>query len=451
MLPENSKRNEARQFQSVLKSKVVALFLMVSILFFGQVQFADAAAPLIANIFGAGEQKVVVVFANPEGKSGKSQDLYATLYNNLSIIPFMSILDSRSIPGGGQIESPSGANVNFNRFLLAGAQYLVTTDWISSKQVELRTFEVSEGRFLFGNRYNVAGNATSAGDVADEFCADFLEALIGNGDFFRSTMAFVKSDGKAKKDLWTVKPNGRYLHKLTNINGQVISPTLSVDGRLILFSHIDTRTHGLGIYDMKERKVRRVQFPGNTVIGPAFFPDNRVAVSLTDGKSPSIFLLDQAFQKQGRITNSQAIDVSPSIDAAGTKMVFTSNRLGNPHIFLQNLQTGSVERVTTNGKYNTDPAISPDGTVVAFARQQGSGHRIFVYDLVTKQERQISFGPGSDEQPVFSPDNYFVAFMSSSSGKRQIYLTTRYGGRPTLINTGAGDAAFPAWGNAHSK
>ncbi len=423
----------------------IALASLLCLLF---TTFAQAA-PSTAKIFGAGDQKVVIVMPVPVGKSSFATEMQEAVVHNLSIIPFISILDSRSVPGGAGIESPDGVGVNFNRFLLAGAQFLITTNWVGSKQVEMRTFEVSEGKFLFGKKYNVPSKGAGVADVADEFCADLLEALIGRGDFFRSTMAFVKSDGKNKKDLWIVKPNGRYLHKLTNTKGITISPTISVDGRRILFSHIDTRTHGLGIYDMQERKVRRVRFPGNTVIGPAFFPDNKVAVGLSDGRSPNIFLLDQSFQKQGRLTNSPSIDVSPSIDASGTKMVFTSNRLGNPHIFLQNLVTGQLERVTTNGKYNTDPAISPDGTVVAFARQQAGGHKIFVYDLVTKTERQISFGPGSDEQPVFSPDNYFVAFMSNRNGQRQIYLTTIYGGTPTRINTGGGDAAFPAWGNAH--
>ena len=410
---------------------------------------AAHAASAVANVIGSGSSNINVVLTTPMGSTGRAEQLQQAISGNLSIIPFVTMLDGRSIPGGAAVSAPNGQGVDFNRFLLAGAQLLVTSNWVDSSNVEIRAFEVTEGRFMFGNKYTVAGGANGIGDVADKFCADLLEAVIGRGDFFRSTMAFVRTDGQRKRDIWTVKPNGRYLYRLTNMPGEALSPTISNDGRFVLFSHIDSRTHALGVYDMVNRSVQRIKFPGNTVIGPAFMPDNRVAVSLTDGRSPSIFLLNHVFQKERRLDESSAIDVSPSIDATGTKMVFTSNRLGNPHIFLKDLRSGSVRRITQNGKYNTDPSISPDGTVIAFARQEAGGHRIFVYDLVTDQERQITFGPGSDEQPAFAPDSYFIGFMSTRGGKKQIYLTTRNGGQSKLIPTGNGDASFPAWGKAH--
>ena len=83
---------------------------------------------------------------------------------------------------------------------------------------------------------------------------------------------------------------------------------------------------------------------------------------------------------------------------------------------------------------------------MAFTRLTDQGHRIFVQDLMTGQERQVSFGPGRDEHPSFAPDSYFLAFTSDRSGQKQIYLTTRHGGDPKKVPTGAGDATFPRWG-----
>ena len=195
------------------------------------------------------------------------------------------------------------------------------------------------------------------------------------------------------------------------------------------------------------QQTQRVKFPGNTIIGPAFLPDNRVAVSLAMQGYPNIYLLDRSFKRDRVLESSGGIDVSPSFDATGTKMAFTSSRLGNPHIFMKDLRSGQVSRISQDGKYNTDPSISPDGTLVAYARMVGNGqHRIFVHDLLTGMERQVTFGPGSDEQPAFAPDSYFIAFMSTRSGQPQIYLTTRHGGDAKRVPTGGGDARFPAWG-----
>ncbi len=422
---------------SMLTLSLLALTLLAAPAFAAQVSVV---------VDRPGQNLTRVVLAPPMGSGGSAQALSDAVTTNMRILPFVELLDSRSIPGGGTISTPTAQGIDFKPFLMAGANLLITTNWVSSNQVELRAFEVSEGKFIFGNRYDVGGGSEGAADVADKFCADFLENIIGNGNFFRSTMAFSKSAGAGKKDIWSVKPNGRHLRQLSNIKGEAISPTWSPDGRFVLFTSIDPRSHALGIYDNASKSTQRIKFPGNTVIGPCFMPDSRVAVGLTDGRNPSIFLLSSSFQKESKLEGSNGIDVSPSVDAAGRLMAFTSSRAGGPQIYVKDLSSGSVRRVSMSGDYNTDPSISPDGTLVAYAKRMGGGHRIFVADLRTGQETQISNGPGSDEEPAFAPDGYFVAYMSTSGGGKRIYFTTRFGGRPTMLPTGAGDAGFPAWG-----
>lgn len=393
---------------------------------------------------------VNLAVTEPLGESPHKSALQQAVLYNLSYLPFVKLIDGSAIPGGVEIPVASGPSLDLERFRLARADNLITTVWVNPYQVEMRAYEVETGKFMFGARLDTR-NTPRIEDIADEFSAQFMEALTGRGDFFRATLAFTKSAGPKKKDIWIVRPTGRDLRQITNVPGDAISPAWSHDGRFIIFSHIDERSHALGVWDSATGRMQRIRFPGNTVIGPCFMPDNKVAVGLTDGQNPSIFLLNHSFRKEKKLISSWGIDVSPSVDASGNKMVFTSSRLGNPHVFLEDLSTGKAVRVSQGGKYNTDPSISPDGTLVVYARQMGNAHRIFVHDLRTGKEQQISFGPGSDEQPEFAPDSYFIAFTSTRSGKRQIYLTTRHGAEPKLIPTGEGDAAFPSWGFTEQK
>lgn len=351
--------------------------------------------------------------------------------------------------GGARLNGFKSPDVDFNRFKMAGADLLVTTGWVGGDTVELRVYEPNTGQLVFGKAYSDV-NSRYAARVADRFCSELMKALTGRGEFFLSTLAFVKTNGQ-NGNIWTVRPTGRELTQITNLNGICMSPAWSPDGRFILFTHIDDRTHALGVWDRINRKTQRVKFPGNTIIGPTFFPNNEVAVGLAMKNYPDIYRLDHAFKRKGVIESSGGIDVSPSIDATGTKMAFTSSRLGNPHIFLKDLNTGSVRRISEEGNYNTEPSISPDGTLVAFSRMMGGGHRIFVHDILTGEETQVSFGPGSDEQPSFCPDSYFLAFVSSRSGTKQIYLTTRHGGPAKRVPTGPGNVTFPAWGMVPEK
>ncbi|MCT4535779.1 translocation protein TolB [Halodesulfovibrio sp.] len=417
------------------------------------------ARSLEIDIYGPGQNKINLIQSKPviapqaatsPQTTESAAELTKLIHNNLFYLPFMNLIQDHTILGGNTVVGGSGKTIDFKKYQLASVDLLITEVWPDVPQnarprVELRAFEVFTGKLVLGKAYSEL-TPENLPNVADRFCSALMKKLTGRGEFFLSTLAFVKKSTPEKKDIWTVRPTGRELNKLTNMSGLAMSPTWSPDGRYILFSHIGKRFHSLGIWDRLTQRVQKVKFPGNTIIGPAFLPDNKVAVSLAAGGNPDIYLLNHKFKREKTLVQNWAIDVSPSFDATGKKMVFVSSRRGNPHIFLKDLKTGKETRITRNGKYNTSPSISPDGELVVFARRTSQGHRIFALDLVTGKEKQITFGPGDDEMPAFGPDGFFVAFSSNRSGEYKIYLTTRHGGTPRMVKTGSGEATLPAWG-----
>ena len=413
------------------------------------------ASPYRANIYRSGQERINVAQAAPLSAPGVRADatgaeLQGLITENLNILPFVQLVDPAAVLGGAVLSGADMPNIDLKRFQLAGAAVLITANWPNGdapgRMVEMRVFETNSGQRLFAAQYPDTRKDLLP-DVADRFCASLLEVLIGNGDFFRSTLAFVKKSSRNKADVCVMKPTGRSFRQITNMPGEALSPSWSLDGRFIVFSHIDDRSHALGVWDRNSGKVQRIRFPGNTVIGPVFTPDNKVAVALSQGKNPDIYQLNHSFQVERPLESHSSINVSPSFDAGGTKMAFTSSRLGGPQIFMKDLSSGSVTRISREGSYNTEPNLSRDGSLIAYTRLTDAGQRIFVQDLRTGAERQITFGPGSDEQPSFATDSYFIAFTSSRGGARKIYLTTRHGGEPTHMRTGdGGDISFPRWG-----
>ena len=413
-----------------------------------------AQAAMRVDIYGPGQNSVNLALADPltgpqQPASNMGKQLQSLIQQNLSFLPFMRLTDPCSVLGGTLLPGYEPPNLDLKRFQLAGSDIVVTTVWpggdSGTKAVQIRAFETNTGGRLFGKEYPRVGSKDLP-EVADRFCADLLEVLTGSGAFFRSTLAFVKKNSKLNANVWTVRPTGRDLRQITNIAGEAMSPAWSPDGRFIVFTLIDKKSHSLGVWDRSKGRVQRVRFPGNVVIGPAFTPDNKVAVALSKGKYPVIYLLNHGFQKERILEEHHSINVSPTFDSTGTKMAFTSSRMGGPQIFLKDLNTGTITRVSKNGGYNTEANLSPDGTLVTFSRMTDYGHRIFVQDMLTGVERQVSFGPGSDEQPSFCGDSYFIAFSSSRGGQRGIYLTTRHGGDAKKVPTGGGAAFFPRWG-----
>lgn len=413
-----------------------------------------ARAALRVDIMNPGQNIVNLAMAAPltgpdRQAAGMGAQLDKLIEQNLSFLPFMRLTDPKAVLGGTVLAGWEPPALDFKRFQLAGSDILVTAYWPNGDSgtcpVQLRAFETNTGGRLFGKEYPRV-TASDLPEVADRFCADLLEVLTGSGDFFRSTLAFVKKTGKMAANVWIVKPTGRDLRQITNMPGEALSPSWSPDGRFVVFSHIDPKSHALGVWDSSTGRVQRIRFPGNVVIGPAFMPDNKVAVALSRGRYPVIYLLNHVFKKERILEEHNSINVSPTFDKTGTKMAFTSSRLGGPQIFLKDLGSGAVSRVSMNGTYNTEANLSPDGTLVVFSRLTEYGQRIFVQDLLTGAERQITFGPGSDEQPSFCADSYFIAFSSTRGGGRNIYLTTRHGGDAKQVPTGGGNAFFPRWG-----
>lgn len=426
-----------------LSSLALALVLTLSLAAVAAAQKAE----LNINIYGAGESRSFIALADPMATpSGDAPPLAAELQSlirtNLSFLPFLGIVPREGVLGGSRLNGVTRENIDFRRFQLAGADYLMTTGWPNPGTVELRVYEAFGSNLVVGKAYAQV-DKQSLPRVADKFCAALMEALTGSGEFFRSTLAFVRASGPGtNRNIYTVRPTGRELRQISNEEGACLSPSWSPNANSIVFSIVAERYHYLGLW--QGGSVKKVRYPGNTVIAPDFTPSGQIAVSLTQKNQPDIFLLGADLQPQRPLVQDGSINVSPSFSRNGQAMAYVSDRFGSPHIFVRNLATGHDQRITYSG-YNTDPSISPDGSLVAFTRMTGGGHRIYLYDMKTGREQQITFGPGSDEQPAFAPDNYFVAFSSSRSGSRQIYLTTRHGTEPIQVPTN-GPAGFPAWG-----
>ncbi|MBO5490837.1 MAG: PD40 domain-containing protein, partial [Desulfovibrio sp.] len=286
---------------------------------------SGAQAAMRVDIYGPGQNIVNLALAAPvrgpqTEATGMGAALQKIVQQNLSFLPFMRLTDPKAVLGGTVLAGWEPPTLDFKRFQLAGSDIVVTPYWpegdSGTRPVQIRAFENNTGGRLFGKEYPKV-TSKDLPEVADRFCADLLEALTGNGSFFRSTLAFVKKNGKMNANVWLVKPTGRDLRQITNMPGESMSPAWSPDGRFVVFTHIDQQSHALGVWDRASGKVQRIRFPGNVVIGPAFTPDNQVAVALSNGKYPVIFLLNHVFQKERILEGGNSINVSPTFDSTG--------------------------------------------------------------------------------------------------------------------------------------
>jgi TolB protein len=410
------------------------------------------AQRMAIDIHGPGQKKINIYLSKPTAFSGEAatapwSGIPELTTNYLSFLPFLAMVPARNILGGSEPGGHQAAQIDFRKYSLSQVDLLMTSAYEqrtgAQGRLELRVYEIFTQRLVLGRAYMVEHDGQLESAVR-RFCSELMEALAGNGDFFRSKLAFVRKEGN-NKEIWSVTPFGTGLKQLTFLSGLNLSPAWSPDGKSLIFTHVDGGGHRLGHLDVASGSATLHRVPGNSCISPVYTPSGEVAVSLAFKGNPDIYLLDGQNKVRSALAENWAIDISPSFDAKGEKMAFVSGRFGNPHIFLLVRATGEVRRITFEGKYNTSPSMSPDGRRIAFTRMLPEGHRIFLMEVATGRETQITFGPGNDESPAFATDGYFLAFSSSRSGANRIYITNRFGEDPKMVQTGSGEVTSPAW------
>jgi len=188
-----------------------------------------------------------------------------------------------------------------------------------------------------------------------------------------------------------------------------------------------------------------------------------------------LFLFDTTTTTLTQLTTPThpSIGSSPSIDAAGTRIVFASGRNltpgnpgnldGNDEIFLLDTATGSITQITnTTFGSNRRPAISGTGTRIVFQSDRdltpGSPGNadgdleVFLFDTATSTTTQLTNstgGGGINTGPSINWTGTRIAFDSSrdltpgspgnADQNREIFLFDTATGTTTQITSGTGN------------
>ncbi|MFN0109241.1 MAG: protein kinase domain-containing protein [Blastocatellia bacterium] len=205
--------------------------------------------------------------------------------------------------------------------------------------------------------------------------------------------------------------NSAAAQKLTNLPGQELFPSLSPDGKTVIFA--SPQTGSLDIY--------------RQVVG------QRVAVNLTAGSTESEF--------------------QPAFSPDGARIAFRSSRDG-AGIFVMNSDGGNITKISGIG---FNPTWSPDGTEIAVAEDivwnyEGrntypSASKLWAINVVTRERRVIT--EHDAVQPNWSPNGHRLAFWGEQKGgHRDIWTVAASGGEATPVTPVTDDEDIdwnPVW------
>ena len=147
-----------------------------------------------------------------------------------------------------------------------------------------------------------------------------------------------------------------------------------------------------------------------------------------------------------RLTSNTAGDGEPHV-AAG-RLVFTSDREGNPEVYISDVRAATPRRLTTHVATDGEPALHPAGDRIAFISLRSGTPRLWIMDtlggsLAALPTGSATFSP--ERAPAWSPQGDRIAFTSSRTGTSQVFVVDASGGDAVQVTTEPGGAFDPSW------
>ena len=316
-------------------------------------------------------------------------------------------------------------------------------------RAEYRLWDTYAGQQLSGEQF--FANDSNKRRIAHIIADAIYERLTGEKGYFDTRVVFIDESGAKNarvKRLAIMDQDGANVRHLSNGKSIVLTPRFSPNRQEITYMSYESGQPRVYLLQIETGQRELVgNFPGMT-FAPRFSPDGqKVIMSLLreDGNS-NIFAMDLRSRTTTRLTDSSAIDTSPSYSPDGSQIVFTSDRgggSGRSQIYVMGADGSNPHRISFGqGVYST-PVWSPRGDLIAFTKQSGGQFQIGVMRTDGSGERILSTG-FQQEGPTWAPNGRVLMFFRESGGGPKLVSIDLTGRNEQSIPT-SNYASDPAW------
>ena len=177
-------------------------------------------------------------------------------------------------------------------------------------------------------------------------------------------------------DVYSVRPDGQDLRRLTDEPGFDACAAYSADGR-------------------------------------------RIAYCSGQGGGPvQVWTMKQNGTDKQQVTHMSGVAIFPDYSPDGSEIVFAAQPAGATarNIYVVPSDSGTPHQLTTVGN-NVYPAFSPDGTKIVFTSDRTGTSQVYVMNADGSGQTQLTFDPQpKDQVPDWSPDGSKIAYLADTHG-----------------------------------
>ncbi len=218
------------------------------------------------------------------------------------------------------------------------------------------------------------------------------------------------------------------LDKIAHVNGTLLAPTVSPDGKKLVYCKTDKDVSPqIRLLDLESKK-DELLLKGRATEQISFSPDGKKIVFSSTGKYKyfyvfnDVYELDLETKKLSVITKGQRAS-DPDYSPDGKSIVFVKNKSGSTQLYLYDRETKNEKQITQAPSFTqfSNPRFSPDGQKLVVSAWMNGNRDIYIFDLQGKILQQVTHDAAIDNQPRFSADGKWIYFTSDRSGISNIY------------------------------
>ena len=159
---------------------------------------------------------------------------------------------------------------------------------------------------------------------------------------------------------------------------------------------------------------------------------SKLLLTMAPNSQPDIYLYTNGSSK--RLTTFSGIDVSGKFADNDKRVIFVSNRLGNPNIFKMSVNGGNVSQLVFHGKNNS--SVDTYNSQVVYSSKEGRRtYNIYLTDTSSSQTRPLTSG-GINQFPKFSYDGKVLMYIKRLPSGNSIGFINLSANHSELFNLG---------------
>jgi TolB protein len=200
------------------------------------------------------------------------------------------------------------------------------------------------------------------------------------------------------------------------------------------------------VSDLYLGEARRVTQDNALTLSPRWSPDGSriVYTSFFKTGAPDIFLLDPGSGRRDTFASYRGTNSGARFSPNGQQVAMVLSGTGTPEIYVSNAQGRNAQRRTRSDAVKSSPCWSPDGSQIVFAMDPGPQLHVMAASGGTPRRLNVGFSYAAE--PDWSKTNPSkIVFTTRVGGRFQIAVFDQATGKGQIVSKAAFDGVEPSW------